>query len=224
MNLLLKNSGLLSILLLSITAQAAPVVFTDSATFNSAISGYTKSLLDFESSIAGDLIADGGSLGGITLNYPTLASFGVSIQIRDDFSANSGTKYVGTDDGGAFLSGDAFTLSFASANAVGMFFLSGDALLAGDISLTIGATVASLPSTYETTLSDGSYVYFLGFLDDINTFSGAEVASIPGGFFEFNVDDITTAKISSGQVPEPAILWLLSLGLILLLRQVKQPV
>jgi hypothetical protein len=155
-----------------------------------------------------DVIVDGvTALSGVTFNYPILASFGVSMQIRDDFSAYSGANYLGTNDGGAFLGGDIFNLSFAYASAVGMFFLTGDQLLDGDISLTVGTTVASLSSTYETTLSDGSFVYFLGIVDRENQFNSAEVSSLGGGLFEFNVDNIITA------VPSPSVLSLLLIGL-----------
>jgi hypothetical protein len=209
MNLFLKTLGLLFILLLPIATNAAPVVFSDSVSFNTAISGYTKSTLDFDSSISGSLIVDGvTALSGVTFNYPILASFGVSMQIRDDFSAYSGANYLGTNDGGAFLGGDIFNLSFAYASAVGMFFLTGDQLLDGDISLTVGTTVASLSSTYETTLSDGSFVYFLGIIDRENQFNSAEVSSLGGGGFEFNVDNIITA------VPSPSVLSLLLIGLV----------
>lgn len=218
-----KRFSLLYILVFSITSHAAPVVFTYSTAFNTAVSGYTKSTLNFDSSVAGSLIADGGALGGITFSYPTIASFGVSMQTRDDFLAYSGANYLGTDDGGAFLSGDVFNLSFSSAHAVGMFFLTGDALSDGDISLTVGTTVASLSSAYETTLTDGSYVYFLGLLDATNTFNNVDVASLNGGFFEFNVDDITTATTQSNPVPAPPVLALLLVGLLPMLckRKIK---
>jgi hypothetical protein len=146
------------------------------------------------------------------------------MQIRDNFSATSGANYLGTDSGGAFQGGDGFSLSFAPVNAFGLFFLSGDALFNSDISLTVtnasGTTVASLSSVYESTLYDGSYVYFLGLIDNGNTFGSVDVVSVCDGCYEFNVDDITTAT-ARPSVPTPPVLWLLLVGLLPLLCKLK---
>ena len=221
MNLILKKLSTALTLLFSINSHAALIAYTNSTAFNTAISGYTSATLDFESSTAGDLIANGSTLGGITFNYPALASIPVSMQILDTYSATSGFNYLGTDSGGAFQGGDSFSLSFAPVNALGLFFFSGDALFDGDISLTVGTTVASLSSAYESILADGSYVYFLGLIDNANTFGSVDVASGCVGCYEFNVDDITTATTGSNPVPTPPILWLLLVGLLPLLRKLK---
>lgn len=220
MIMLLKKSSAALILLFSVNSYATPIVFTNSAAFNAAISSYTTATLDFEGSTALDLIANGGMLGGITFNYTSLYNLGISMQIHNTYSATSGTNYLGTDTGGAFLGGDAFSLSFAPVNAFGLFFLSGSELLDGDISLTVGSTITSLSSVFDAQLTDGSYVYFLGLLDDTNAFGSVNVVSLSGGNFEFNVDDITTTS-TAYQVPTPPVLWLLLIGFMPLLRNRK---
>lgn len=222
MNIIVNRTITTLILLCSINAFAVPISFTDSALFKAAISGYSSSTLDFESRGDNDLIVDGGTLGGISFNYATLAASGVNLQIHNKYSATSGIQYLGTDSGGVFLGGDAFSLSFAPVNALGLFIFSGDQLLDADISLAAGTMVASLSSAYESTLADGSYVYFLGLVDTANAFNGAAVASISGGNFEFNLDDITTAKIQSNQIPAPPVLALVLVGLLLLFYQRKR--
>jgi len=231
MTLLLKKLTTTVIVFFSINSYAVPVTFTNSTAFSTAIGAYTATTQDFESSTAGNVVTNGGTLGGITFNYNALASLGVSMQIRDDFSANSGNNYLGTDDlDGLFQGGDGFSINFSSANAIGMFFISGDELFDEDIALTVnntsGTTVSLLSSLPELTLSDGSFVHFLGVVDDMNTFSSAAVSSpgcgsTPGCFF-YNVDDITTAATpSSNQVPAPPVIALLLVGLIPMLRNNK---
>jgi len=215
----LKKSIAVLILLFSVNSYATPIVFNNSAAFNAAISNYTTATLDFEGSTALDLIADGGMLGGITFDYTALNNQGILMQIHNTYSATSGTNYLGTDTGGAFLGGDTFSLSFASVNAFGLFFLSGSELLDGDISLTVGTTITSLSSVFEAQLTDGSYVYFLGLLDNTNAFGSVNVVSLSAGNFEFNVDDITTT--TAYQVPTPPVLWLLLIGFMPLLRNSK---
>ena len=57
----------------------------------------------------------------------------------------------------------------------------------------------------EQTLPDGGVVYFLGLIDTTASFTSASVSTIGGGFFFYNVDDITTAVI-----PEPGTFALLA--------------
>ncbi|WP_054763170.1 hypothetical protein [Methylomonas koyamae] len=142
MNAITKKLSFLLILLCSITAQAAPVVYTNSAAFDAEINSYSKSTLNFDGSSAGSLIANGGIFGGITFNYPTLASFGVSMQIVTGSPTASGLNFLGTDDGDLFQAGDGFSLSFSASHAIGMFFISADAMFDHDIELIVNSTTA----------------------------------------------------------------------------------
>ncbi|AMK75619.1 hypothetical protein A1342_14405 [Methylomonas methanica] len=178
--------------------------------------------MNFDSNAAGSLIAEGGTLGGITFNYPTLASFGVTMQIVTGSPTTSSPNFLGTDDGGLFQAGDGFSLSFAASHAIGMFFISADPIFDDDIGLTVNSTTASLMVSDAIALDAVNNAYFLGIVDDTNTFNSVEVSSLScGGCFLYNVDDIITATTSSNSVPTPSVIWLLVAGLIPMLRNIK---
>lgn len=189
---------------------AAPVVFTDSAAFNTAISNYSKSTLNFDSGVAGSVIADGGALGGISFNYPTLASFGVTMQIVTGSPTTSGLNFLGTNDGDLFQAGDGFGLSFSASHAVGMYFISSDVIFDHDIELMVNSTTASLIASDAVSLDTINNAYFLGIVDDTNTFNSVEVSSLNcGGCFLYNVDDIVL-----GTIPEPSSISIVLLGIL----------
>lgn len=213
----------LSVLLAAGTAQAVPMAFFDRGAFDTATALLAQSEENFDGATAGDLIADGGSLGGFTFNYPTLAGFGVSMEVRADFLTTSGANYLGTDDAGVFQDGDDFNLTFAAANAIGMYFISADPIVDGDISITVGAFTADLDvddlSVFD--VGDGGLAYFLGIVDTMATFTSADIATSQtplaapddiNGLFVYNVDDIVVAR--APQIPEPGTLALFGLGLL----------
>jgi hypothetical protein len=210
-------------------AHALPMVYTDRALFDANLTGIV-SVEDFEGTAAGTLIPDGGSLSGITYNYPGLAGFGVSLAVTDGnqfggggpFSTTSGSNFLGTDDADILQGGDDIDLGFGNLNAIGMYFISLDTLLDTDIELTAGGATASLDaSMIQSTLPDGSNVFFLGIIDTMNDFSTASITSSCVGCFLFNIDDIVTAAPELS-VPEPSTLFLFTAGLLSLLsRKVK---
>ncbi len=193
----------------SSVSNAALVTYTDQATFMAALPG-PASTLDFDSLTAGDTIADGDTVDGITFNY----NFGgVQMQVSDAFNSTSSPNFLGTDDADVFQDGDDFDLSFGSVNAVGMFFITADTMFDNDISLTAGgASIGLSTADAGADLGDGGIPYFLGIIDDMNTFTTASITTIGGGFFLYNVDDITTSA-----VPLPGALWLFGSGLVGLL-------
>jgi hypothetical protein len=200
-------------------SRAAITGYTDFAAFQSDLStaGLSANTLDFDgltggnSTTFGDLIASGDTVGGITFTYDF---GGVTMEVRNDFDTTSPANYLGTDDGGVFQDGDNFDLSFAPANAVGMFFITADQMFDNDIELAAGGGSIGLSAAEGTSLSDGGQAFFLGLIDDMNTFSAASITTIGGGFFLYNVDDIVTAAVA---VPEPASLPLMAFGIIGLL-------
>lgn len=199
------------------TANAITTTYTDQASFLAALPG-PASKLDFESTAAGTTIANGGTTGGITFNY----NFGgVSMVVTDGnqfggggpFATTSGTNFLGTTDADILQDGDDFTLSVSPVNAIGMFFITADTMLDDDITLGAAGTSVGLNTLDAgTDLGDGGIPYFLGIIDDMNTFTTASITTIGGGFFLYNVDDITTAVI-----PLPGALWLFGSGLVGLL-------
>jgi hypothetical protein len=78
----------------------------------------------------------------------------------------------------------------------------------------VGQTSVGLDAAAGTLLSDGvSVAYFLGLISDGTAFTTATLEPGPlagGGYFFFNVDDVTTSPTPS--VPEPSALALLALG------------
>ena len=192
------------------------MAYTNKTVFETdlAAAGLTDTTLDFESQTAGDLIPSGSSAGGITFTY----NFGgATILVDNLFETTSPTNYLGTDDAGLFLDGDDFDLSFAPVNAIGMFFITADFMFNGDIELTVNGVTASLATADVSFLPLGDQVYFLGLIDDMNTFTTASITTLGLGAFFYNVDDIVLASAAAGPmvpVPEPASAPLFLVGLI----------
>ena len=198
------------------SAYAVPMSFTDRAAFDSAVSGLSASVQDFEGVLDGTVVADGGALGDITFDYPVLAGFGVDMLVTGLFPAVSGLNTLGTSDGDAFQDGDDFDIGFSAANAVGLFVISIDPLIDGDFELSAGGATASLDTAdLFSILSDGSAVYFLGIVDTASTFTQASLTTshTPGDFFTWNADDIITARSGAVPVPVASSLSLLAIGL-----------
>ena len=173
-------------------AQADPRVFSNEAEFTAALPS-EPSVLTFDKLAAGATIADAGSAGGITFRYDF---DGLRMKIAHIYATTSAPNFLGTNDGGVFHDGDDFTLSFLPGNAVGIHFISADPLIDGDLTVTAaGVTAALVTDDVQSTLPDGSRVYFLGIIDDESTFDTANVVALAGGFFLYNVDDIITAPV-----------------------------
>lgn len=169
----------------------AVTAYTDQAAFLADLPGTPQSL-NFDSAASGTAIADGGSLGGVAFNYDL---GGVSLQVVD-LPTTSPPHALGTDDGGVFQDGDSFQMTFAPTRAVGLFVISLDPLLNNDITLRVGGEAVGLDaSDVQQILSDGSSVFFLGLIDDANSFTTASLVADsgePSPVFLFNVDDIVT--------------------------------
>lgn len=186
----------------------AIVEYHDETSFMTAISGWDSSTLDFESLDAGDTIPDAGTVGGITFSYDL---FGESMIVTDLYYTTSGYNSLGLTGGDdAFWDTDSFNISFADSCALGMYFITSDYVLEGEIQLITDAGTAYIDSAVYTVLGDGGIAYFLGLTSD-TLFSSVTI-----GFgdtdinFVYNVDDITTAS----SVPVPASILLLGYGLL----------
>ncbi len=181
----------ISLLALSVV-RAEPVTFSGLAEFTAALPT-EPTVLDFDRMPAGMTIEDSGSAGSITFKYDF---DGLTMKVAHLYATTSAPNFLGTGDGGMFHDGDDFTLTFPPASAIGLFFISADPLLDGDISVTAGSVTASLVAKdIHATLSDGSRVYFLGIVDDQQALTSASVEALAGGFFLYNVDDIITAPV-----------------------------
>jgi len=173
------------------------VTFADQAEFTAALPTAPQ-VLDFDHMAPGTTIADAATTGGITFSYDFE---GLAMKVAHLYATTSSPNFLGTVDGGMFHDGDDFTLTFEPGNAIGLFFISADPLVDGDIRITAGGATASLVAKQvQETLPDGSRVYFLGVVDTDAPLTQARVEALPGGFFLYNVDDIITAPVDSPSV------------------------
>ena len=205
-------------LLLSVSANAAIITYTDEASFLAALSG-PASTLDFDSTSVGTLIPSGNSLGGVTFTYNIS---GLDMKVVNDFDTTSPNNYLGLDDAGnldLFIAGDEFSMSFASpVNAIGLYIVSGDPLLAGDVSLDTSAGSALNSDVVDVTLGDGGLAYYIGLMSD-TAFTSADLTFDAEAVekFLYSVDDITTSV-----VPIPGAVWLFGSGLLGLISLSKR--
>ena len=135
------------------------------------------------------------------------------MMVTNDFLTTSGSNYLGLDDFGnsnLFIAGDSFTMAFDTPqNAVGMYLVSGDALLENDVSISTSVGSAFNSDIVNITFGDGGLAYYIGLTSDA-AFSSATLqfdADAEGAFL-YSVDDITTSV-----VPLPGALWLFISGL-----------
>lgn len=178
-------------------AFAEPVVFSDHAEFTAALPTAPR-ILDFDQMAPGETIADAATAGGITFNYDFE---GLAMKVAHLYATTSAPNFLGTGDGGMFHDGDDFTLTFEPGSAIGLYFISADPLIDGDIKVIAGGATAALDARrVQHTLPDGSRVYFLGIVDTEAPITRARVEALIGGFFLYNVDDIITAPISAPSV------------------------
>jgi hypothetical protein len=91
--------------------------------------------------------------------------------------------------------------------ALGLFFIaSPEDLFEGDIQVVTSAGTASNSATPFTFLADGGEVFFIGLISDAAPFIAASIAygpDVDNIYFEYNVDDITTAAAQQAPVPVP---------------------
>ncbi len=190
-------------------ANADLITFIDRASFDAA---GPVNLIDFESASVGT-VSDGNTISGITFSY----NFGgVNLTVEDLFDTTSGTKYLGTDDGGVLQDGDDLTFSFSPVGGFGLYIISQDPLLDGDFTLTSGAVTASLSvASIQQTLGDGSSVWFLGLRSNsLDAFSSAVLETHGGGgAFLYNLDDVITANVTAVPEPSSAVLIVAAFGI-----------
>ena len=213
-NKLLAAALLITGLSIAGRSPAAVIGYTDFTDFVAATAGMTTSIEDFEAYTAGDTIADGGTLGAITYDYDF---GGDTLKVSDAFDTTSPVNFLATDSSDLIFDGETgFALSFAASSAVGMFFISIDNLLDGDIALSSGTDSVSLDvADLVSTLPGGEAVFFLGLVDTMgNGLTSADISTATSGIFTYNIDDIRLATASMGTAPVPGTLALVVLGLI----------
>jgi len=198
----------LALMLLAVVpaAQAATITYTDFASFSGAVPG-PVSTLDFDGLASGTLIPSGTTLDGVTLSYAIGGETLMVTSTYDTVSAPNSLGLTGGDD--ALLDGDVIQLDFDSPiAALGLFVITSDAAIAGEIQLVTPAGTALGSGVPEAILPDLGIVYFLGLIST-DLFATATLDFADDGIhFAYNVDDVITA------VPEPGSAGLLLLGLV----------
>ncbi len=192
------------------SAAALTTTYTDESLFVAALPG-PGTTLDLESLAPGTLLPSGSTVGDLTLTY---AIAGLTAKVTDSFDTTSGGNSLGLTGGDdAFLDGD--ELDFAAAtilHAIGMYFITTDPALAGEIQVVTSAGTASNSATSNGVLPDGGITYFVGLIStDSFTAAGVRFAADGEVNFAFNIDDVTYV------VPEPTTLtlWLAALAAML---------
>jgi hypothetical protein len=173
--------------------------------------------VDFEALAPGALLPSGSAVDGITLSYDL---FGETAVVTDAFSAVSSTNMLGLDNADlAFFDGDAIAFSFSGSSSFGLFVVTSDPALEGEILLSAGGgeTIANAADPFAI-LADGGLAYFLG-LTSATTFSSASLGFLDDGEvnFVYNVDDIRVGA----PVPEPSAALVFGLGLLVVRRRLR---
>ncbi len=109
-------------------AAAAPIGYTDRASFQSALValGLTQHVAGFDTTAADTLIASGGALDGIGFSYDF---GGTSLKVTDAFDCPSPSNSLGTNDADETLQdGDDLTFTFLPRRAFGLSIISADTL------------------------------------------------------------------------------------------------
>ena len=211
--------------------------YTDYSADQAAIAGYAETVQGFDTATAGTTIPDGESLGGFGFSLPDLAAIDVLLEVQAQAGAtSSAANALGTVDqtfgSSPFFAGDAFSLSFASSVAFGLFVITADVLV-GDgpgagpddivlsaAGLDVGLNAADvlleggdalLSTLFDFAPGTNARLYFLGVIDPAGITSAVLTSTDENGSFSFVLDDFRTA-----QVPLPAGWLLLAPGLLLL--------
>jgi hypothetical protein len=221
-----------SLLLLACTSSlpANVTVYTDKATFDTALSGTgaAPAVIDFEAFADNTLIAPlPRTIGGLT--FESFSTSGYDLIVDNQFGGTSGSNYLRvTSDGGTstdqFGFDDTIGLSFAEpSNALGLYLIVSSTsfdFFAGDINITVNGNTYSNDGTETATTVNGAAALFFGIVDTSGSFTTASIA--------MNAPDSTIGDyddISYSVVPEPGIMGLAmgvgALGLILLRRRKK---
>lgn len=199
---------IIGFLMTSSAALASVVTYTSSAAFEAALGSAPTLVENYNSFIAGNLIAPGSTFDGIT--YTTFNLGASSTQqgiITNQFNSFSGLSLGANQNNGAaqfFFDGNSLDISFAPTLAIGVFFnVNQNSGTFGIHSLVGDASTGS--AAYDT-----STFVFAGLIST-TPFTSAEIFSNSGGggTASFNIPEIILAQTST---PEAATSTMTALG------------
>jgi hypothetical protein len=207
--------------LLTATASAATVAYTEKSAYDAATAAFTATQLENFDGIAENTQYLSGS-GPAPLTF-TYSIPGYLLTVGSGFETTSGSNFLGLNNASltfgdkAFNLGDSFTVHFGrTVNAVGLYLVAGDDAMPGDLELST-STGSVLNSGNPVVITPGNNAFFLGLVDPVHGFTSASVRGVvpqdaPGAFLAFTADDITSAVAT---VPEPGswVLMLAGLGI-----------
>ncbi len=196
---------------------AAPTAYTDYTSFMNALPG-PASVLDFESHPY-RTIHSGDTVEGITFTHGLPGN--ENMLVTDALVTTSPWWALGTTDGRNqyMFSGEPwhdFSLSFEPVNALGMYFITRDFLSPDAILMRADGSITTPRYSSGRELGGGFNAYFLGIVDDENTFTRADIEHWLPGYALYYVDDIITATAPPDPpaVPVPSAVLLLGSGLL----------
>jgi hypothetical protein len=207
-------------LMLGTPALASVTTFSSSTDFAAATSGLTLSAENYGSYSAGQTIANGASLGGLTYTFtPGPAGTLTGGIVTDEFNSFTGLSLGGDQSSGQeyFFGGDSVTITFAHpVTAVGAFFNVNQDSGSYDLSTSVGDLSVGSASY------DMSTFVFAG-LVSTTPFDSITLSSTDPAIGVFNIPEIAFASVAGG-APEPAtwalaIVGFLTTGLMLRLAQ-----
>src|SRR6185503_20033053 len=127
--------------LLSATASATTVAYTDKSSYDAATAALTATQLENFDGIPENTQYPSGS-GPAPLTF-TYSIPGYLLTVNSGFETTSGTNFLGLNNASltfgdkAFNLGDSFTISFGrTVNAVGLYLVAGDDAMPGDLELS----------------------------------------------------------------------------------------
>jgi hypothetical protein len=202
---------------------AAVAPYTDYDAYLGAIAGLAPEAVEgFDAVTDGTTLADGDSVGTVTFSAFDL--FGADLQIVDIAGQTSSANNALETTLGSFVGGDGFSLTFDDpVTAMGLFVITGDSLVTGDLTLSIALgsvdlspahviTGQRLEDDFDFTDGTGTNLYFLGLVADA-PFTTATLSSSDAASFGFSVDDLRSS--TGAAAPLPATAALLLTGLVL---------